>query len=47
VVSTERTSRPVVSRELRETADWFIDLADLHEEIGMRNGGGSIQEAEA
>jgi len=47
VVSTERTSRPVVSRELRETADWFIDLADLREEIGMKNGGRSIQEAEA
>ena len=47
VVSTEQTSSPVVSRELRMTADCFIDLAVLRGEIGMKNGSGSIQEAEA
>jgi len=34
VVSTLSTNPPMVADELRRQADQFIDLANLHEEIG-------------
>jgi uncharacterized LabA/DUF88 family protein len=34
VVSTLATTPPMVADELRRQADQFIDLANLHEEIG-------------
>jgi len=39
VVSTAMGDRPTISIELREAADQFLDLADLSEHIGSRNGG--------
>jgi uncharacterized LabA/DUF88 family protein len=45
VVSTLTTNPPMVADELRRQADQFIDLANLHEEIG-RNPAERVQRGE-
>ena len=39
VVSTVKSSPPMVSDELRRQADQFIELADLQNDIGRAGGG--------
>ncbi len=41
VVSTLQTQPPMVADELRRQADQFIDLADLEDQVGRSQNGGS------
>ncbi len=46
VVSSTKTSPPMIADELRRQADIFIELSNMHDEFGRQPGGGAYQSAQ-